>query len=76
MKVILVGSKHHEKDMMKRVLKNLDCSVEIEEIPLRHKSKYHIKHTPAIIIDNIVVSEDSRLSMSELKNIVIQFMET
>ncbi len=76
MKIRLVGSKHHEKDMMKRVLKNLNCSAEIEEIPLKNKNKYHIKHTPAIIIDNVVVSENSKLSMRELKNIVIQFMET
>ncbi len=76
MKIKLVGSKDEERKMINEVLNNLNCSVDIEEITENNKFKYHIKHTPAIIIDNIVISEDSKLSKNELKNVIEQFLET
>lgn len=76
MKIKLVGSKEEDRQLIKEVLHNLNCCVDIEEINEENKFKYHIKHTPAIIIDNVVISEDSKLSKNELRCVIQQFLET
>lgn len=75
MKVRLIGSKGKEKKIINDVVKNLDCNVDIEEISASDKDKYNIKHIPAIIIENVVISDVQELSKSELSEILNQFLE-
>lgn len=76
MKIRLVGGKGKDKKVIDEVVKDLNCSIDIEEISEENKKDYNIKHTPAIIIENVVISEDSELSYHELKDVLYQFMET
>lgn len=75
MKIRLVGSRGKEKKVISEVAKTLDCEPVIEEISETDKSKYHIKRTPAIIIENIVISEGQELSKTELHDVMYQFIE-
>jgi len=59
-----------------RPMMSLSNSYSIEEVDDDYKVKYHIKHTPAIIVENVVITDYSKLSIKELKNILIQFIET
>ncbi len=76
MKIKLVGSKENERQLINEVLHNLNCSVDIEELSTDNRFKYNIKHTPAIIIDNVVIDEVSKLSKNELRCVIQQFLET
>lgn len=76
MKIRLVGSDGRDKKIINDVVKNLDCSIEIEEISLQDKDKYNIKHTPALIIENVIISDIKELSKKELNDIMYQFLET
>lgn len=76
MKIRLVGSDGKDKKIINDVVKNLDCSIEIEEISLQDKDKYNIKHTPALIIENVIISDIKELSKNELNDIMYQFLET
>ena len=62
MLVRLIGSKGKEKKIINDVVKNLNCTVDIEEISVSDKDKYNIKHIPAIIIENVVISDVQELS--------------
>lgn len=53
-----------------------DLEISNVDIVLRDKTKYSIKHCPAIIINNVVMDDASSLNYNDLKNIIIQFMET
>lgn len=75
MKIRLVGGRGKEKKIINEVIKDLNFSIDIEEISEENKSKYNIKRTPAIIIENVVISEASKLSMNEFKEVIYQFME-
>ena len=76
MKVRLVGSDGKDKKIINDVVKNLDCSIEIEEISSSDKDKYNIKHIPAMIIENVIIGDINELSKNELSDIVYQFLET
>lgn len=76
MNIKLIGSKGNEKEIINKIVNDLNCSCSIEEVKEQDKDKYNIKHLPAIIIDNVVVSEDSKLSTNEIKNVIFQFIET
>ena len=76
MKVRLVGSDGEDKKIINDVIKNLDCSIEVEEISLNDKVKYDIKHTPALIIENVIISDIKELSKYELNDFMYQFLET
>lgn len=76
MLVRLIGSKGKEKKIINDVVKNLNCTVDIEEISVSDKDKYNIKHIPAIIIENVVISDVQELSKNELSDIMYQFLET
>lgn len=75
MKVRLVGSKGKDKKIIDDIIKSFDCSIDIEEISLIDKDKYNIKHTPAIIIENVVIDDLNELSKNELSDIIYQFLE-
>ena len=75
LKIRLIGN-DGEKRKIKEIVNNLNCNVDIEEIPIQDKLKYNIKYTPAMIIDNVVVGDLSKLSDDELKEIVNDFLET
>ena len=76
MKVRLVGSNGKEKKIINDVVKNLECPIVIEEVLESDKDKYNIKHTPAIIIENVVIGDINELSKNELKDIMYQFLES
>ena len=76
MLVRLIGSKGKEKKIINDVVKNLNCTVDIEEISVSDKDKYNIKHIPAIIIENVVISDVQELSKNELSDIMYQFLES
>ena len=76
MKIRLVGSKDNDKEIINEVVKSLNYNFSIEEVDDDYKVKYHIKHTPAIIVKNVAITDYSKLSIKELKNILIQFIET
>lgn len=76
MKIRLIGSNGKEKQKIDEVVKTLECQASIEEISATDRTKYDIKYTPAIIIENVVISEGQELSMNELKDVVYQFIET
>lgn len=76
MVIRLVGSKGKEKKIINDVVKNLNCTVDIQEISLSDKDKYNIKHIPAIIIENVVISDVQELSKNELSDIMYQFLES
>lgn len=75
MVIRLIGSKGKEKKIINDVVKNLNCTVDIQEISLSDKEKYNIKHTPAIIIENVVIGDVQELSKNELSDIMYQFLE-
>lgn len=76
MNIRLVGSKDNDKKIINEVVKSLNYNFSIEEVDDDYKVKYHIKYTPAIIVENVVITDYSKLSIKELKNILIQFIET
>ena len=76
MVIRLIGSKGKEKKIINDVVKNLNCTVDIQEISLSDKDKYNIKHIPAIIIENVVISDIQELSKNELSDIMYQFLES
>lgn len=76
MKIRLVGSKDNDKKKINEVVKSLNYNFSIEEVDDDYKVKYNIKHTPAIIISDVAITDYSKLSIKELKNILIQFIET
>lgn len=76
MNIRLVGSKENDKKIINEVVKSLNYNFSIEEVEDDYKDKYHIKHTPAIIVENVMITDYSKLSIKELKNILIQFIET
>lgn len=76
MVIRLIGSKGKEKKIINDVVKNLNCTVDIQEISLSDKDKYNIKHIPAIIIENVVISDVQELSKNELSDIMYQFLES
>lgn len=75
MKIRIIGSSGKDKNKLNEVVKNLECKADIIELPAIDKTKYNIKYTPAIIIENVVVSEGQELSMNELYDVVYQFIE-
>lgn len=76
MKVRLVSRDGKEKKIINEVVKNLDCSIEVEEISIQDKDKYNIKHIPAMIIENVIIGDINELSKNELSDIMYQFLET
>lgn len=76
MKIRLIGSNKKERKIINKIVNDLNCPCDIEELQEQDKDKYNIRRLPAIIIDNIVVSEDSQLTTSEFKNVIYQFTET
>lgn len=76
MVIRLIGSNGKEKKIINDVVKNLNCTVDIQEISLSDKDKYNIKHIPAIIIENVVISDVQELSKNELSDIMYQFLES
>ena len=74
--VRLVSSDGEDKKIINDVVKNLDCAIEIQEISLQDKLKYNIKHTPALIIENVIIGDINELSKNELSNIMYQFLES
>ena len=76
MNIKLVGSKEKDKRKINEVIKDLNYNFSIEEVDDNYKVKYHIKHTPAIIVENVIITDYSKLSIKELTNALIQFTET
>ncbi len=74
--VRLVSSDGEDKKIINDVVKNLDCAIEIQEISLQDKLKYNIKHTPALIIENVIIGDINELSKNELSDIMYQFLES
>lgn len=75
MVVRLVGSKEEDKKIINDVIENFNYHIDIQEISALDKDKYNIKHTPAIIIENIVIDDLNGLSKNELNDIFYQFLE-
>ena len=50
-------------------LKRLDSNIDVEILPESKAFEYNITKTPALIIDNVVVSDIDLLSSSDLKNV-------
>lgn len=75
MKIRLIGSKDDDKKKLHEVVKDLNYNFSIIEDD-NYKVKYHIKHTPAIIVENVIITDYSKLSVKELKSVLIQFIET
>ena len=67
-----------EKGFLKirKVIETLQVKAEIQEVSKQDEAKYDIKHTPAIIIDNIVISGFNNLSMNDIELVFKQFIET
>ena len=76
MQIRLVGSNGEEKKIINDVVKNLDCSVELEFISGQDKDKYNIKHIPAMIIENVIIGDINELSKNEISDIMYQFLES
>lgn len=76
MKIRLIGSKDDDKKKLHEVVKDLNYNFSIIDVDDNYKVKYHIKHTPAIVVENVVITDYSKLSIKELKNVLIQFIET
>lgn len=75
MQIRLIGSKENDKKKLHEVVNDLNYNFSIIEDD-NYKIKYHIKHTPAIIVGNVIITDYSKLSIKELKNVLIQFIET
>lgn len=75
LKIRLIGGSIGQKDKITKVVNNLNEEADVEIIPARDKFKYNIKYTPAMIIDNVVVSDINKLSDDELKSVCYQFIE-
>lgn len=75
MNIRLIGSSGKEKNLLNEIVKTFECDAIIEEIEASEKQKYHIKNTPAIIIENVVISEGEELTKDELSSVVYQFIE-
>ena len=61
---------------IKKVINSLHVKADIQEVSKEDEAKLDIKHTPAIIIDNIVISGFENLSMNDLELVFRQFIET
>lgn len=55
---------------LNKVERELDIPLNIEKINSDDKNKYSIKVTPALIIEDTIVSEGSVLSDREIKNYI------
>lgn len=74
MKITIVGDNKKLKSKINDVVNDLEISD--ASIVIGDETKYSIKHCPAIIINNVVMDDACKLNYNDLKNIIIQFMET
>lgn len=74
MKITIVGGNKKLKRKINDVVNDLEISD--ADIVIGDETKYSIKHGPAIIINNVVMDDACELNYNDLKNIIIQFMET
>ena len=59
--------------MVKRALNNSEINIDFIELnDDKYKLKYHIKNTPALIIDEKVFSEGKVLTEREIKKLLVQ----
>lgn len=73
MKIQIVGC----NKAFKKEFNNIINDLRFNQIELVFESsKFNIKKCPAMIIDNVLVDDLSKLSTSELKNVILQFFET
>lgn len=74
MKITIVGENKKLKSKINDVVNDLEISD--ANIVIGDETEYCIKHCPAVIINNVVMDDASKLNYNDLKNIIIQFMET
>jgi TATA-box binding protein (TBP) (component of TFIID and TFIIIB) len=60
---------------LKKIVNSLHIQTEIEEVNVNDDATYNIKHTPAIIIDNIVISGMNKMTVNDLEIVFKQFIE-
>lgn len=72
MEITLVGNNEKLKNKINDVVNDLEISN--ANIVIGDEKKYCIKHCPAVIINNVVMDDASKLNYNDLKNIIIQFM--
>ena len=75
MKIRLVEVGGKEIERIKEVINKLNYQAEIEEVNKKDNLDLYIKHTPAIIIDNVLISGIKNLYINDLKQILTQFVE-
>lgn len=74
MKITIIGDSKKLKNKINDVVNDLEISD--ASIVIGDETKYSIKYCSAIIINNVVMDDASKLNYNDLKNIIIQFMET
>lgn len=74
MRITIVG----ENKKIRRKINNIVNDLEISDIDIvsDDESKYSIKHYPAIIINNVMLDDASKLNYNDLKSIILEFEET
>ena len=58
------------KKMVKKAIKNSEINIDLYELNDNYKSRYNIKNTPALIINDEIVSTGKILSDREIKKLI------
>lgn len=74
MKITIIGKDKKINDEINNIVKDLKLTD--VEIFTSNDSKYNIKYTSAIIIDNVLIKDVNSFSYKEMKNVIYQFIET
>jgi hypothetical protein len=75
MKIRLVNGNGKDLFKIKKIVNSLHIKTEIEEVTINDDAAYNIKHTPAIIIDNVVISGMNNMTVNDLEIVFKQFIE-
>lgn len=74
MKITIIGKDKKINDEINNIVNDLKLTD--VEIFISNDSKYNIKYTSAIIIDNVLIKDVNSFSYKEIKNVIYQFIET
>ncbi len=74
MKITIVGDNNN----MRNIIKNVVNDLEISDIDIvsGDENKYSIKYYPALIINNVILDDASKLDYNDLKKIILESVRT